>query len=61
MGIAAAYEGLDALLADPNVHILYIATLTRPICSNFAALAAGKAILCESPDLSPTKWIIARP
>ncbi len=49
-GIARAHAGLDALLADPDVDIVYIAT---PHTAHYdavrAALSAGKHVLCEKP------------
>jgi predicted dehydrogenase len=47
---ARAHAGLDALLADPEVAAVYVATpnhLHRPAVE--AAAAAGKPVLCEKP------------
>jgi len=49
-GLAAAYDSLDALLADPSVDVVYISTtndLHKPHA--LAAAAAGKHVLCEKP------------
>lgn len=49
-GIPAAYDTLDALLADPQVQAVYISTtneLHHP--QVLAAAAAGKHVLCEKP------------
>lgn len=49
-GIAAAYDSVDALLADPAVQAVYISTTNelhhRQV---LAAAAAGKHVLCEKP------------
>ncbi len=47
---AAGYADLDALLADPAVEAIYVATpnhLHRPAVE--AAARAGRAVLCEKP------------
>ena len=48
--IPTAYDSLDALLADPKVHAVYIST-TNELHSDqvLAAAAAGKHVLCEKP------------
>lgn len=47
---AVAYDDYDALLADPNVDAVYIATLHPAHLELIvAAAAAGKHILCEKP------------
>ncbi len=49
-GIDRAYEGYDALFADPDIDAVYVATphtLHRP--NAVAAMNAGKAVLCEKP------------
>jgi predicted dehydrogenase len=45
-----AANDLDALLGDPNVHAVYIAT-PHPLheMAAIACLEAGKAVLCEKP------------
>jgi 1,5-anhydro-D-fructose reductase (1,5-anhydro-D-mannitol-forming) len=49
-GIAAAYDSLDALLADPKVHAVYISTTNELHRDQvLAAAAAGKHVLCEKP------------
>ncbi|MBN2069708.1 MAG: Gfo/Idh/MocA family oxidoreductase [Opitutales bacterium] len=47
---ANAYEGLEALLADPQVDVVYIATphITH-VSDSIACLKAGKHVLCEKP------------
>lgn len=47
---AAAYDNVDALLADPNVDAVYIATPVHVHAAQcMAAADAGKHILCEKP------------
>lgn len=49
-GSAEAYGSLDALLADPEVDAVYIATPHPAHASAaLAAIAAGKRVLCEKP------------
>jgi len=49
-GIATAYEGYDALFADPDIDAVYVATPHALHFSNAsAALEAGKHVLCEKP------------
>lgn len=57
-GIAAAYDNYDALLADPNVDCVYIATTPNfhEECIELC-LAAGKHILCEKPLLSTSRRV----
>ena len=49
-GAARAHGSYDALLADPGVDIVYVAT-PHPFHEQnvLAALDAGKAVLCEKP------------
>jgi len=49
-GIPAAYNALDALLADPKVQAVYISTTNELHHAQvLAAAAAGKHVLCEKP------------
>ena len=49
-GIPKVYTDLDAMLADPDIDLIYIAT---PNSLHYgqakAALLAGKNVLCEKP------------
>lgn len=48
--IPTAYDSLDALLADPKVHAVYISTTNELHRDQvLAAAAAGKHVLCEKP------------
>jgi len=48
--IANAHAGIDDLLARTDIDAVYIATATRDHAAHaIAALAAGKAVLCEKP------------
>jgi predicted dehydrogenase len=50
LGIPGCHETYEALLADPRVDAVYVATpaaLHRDHC--LLSLAAGKAVLCEKP------------
>ncbi len=48
--IASAYDSVQALLADPVVHAVYISsTNDRHHAQVLAAAAAGKHVLCEKP------------
>jgi len=50
LGIPHAYASLDALLADPDIDIVYVATPNhRHMPESLLALEAGKAVLCEKP------------
>ncbi|MEM9475993.1 MAG: Gfo/Idh/MocA family oxidoreductase [Pseudomonadota bacterium] len=49
-GISRAHGSYDALLADPSIDIVYVATPNACHKDNIlAALAAGKHVLCEKP------------
>lgn len=49
-GIAKGYGSVDALLADPAVQVVYISsTNDQHLAQALAAIAAGKAVLCEKP------------
>jgi len=49
-GMLHAYEGLDALLADTAVDVVYIATPNACHAGDsIACIRAGKAVLCEKP------------
>ncbi len=59
----AVFDTLDALLADPSVEAVYVATPNhRHRQAVEAALAAGRAVLCEKPmaaDLADVEAIAA--
>jgi predicted dehydrogenase len=62
LGGARAHGGYAALLADPEVQAVYIATL-HPWHKEWAlkAIAAGKHVLCEKPltlNLADTKSVV---
>jgi predicted dehydrogenase len=49
-GVARWYGDYDALLADPNVDVVYVATpQSRHAADTIACLEAGKHVLCEKP------------
>ena len=49
-GIPARYGDVRALLDDPEVDIVYVATPSaRHVDDTIAALDAGKHVLCEKP------------
>jgi len=49
-GISRAYEGYDALCADKDVDLVYVATPHNLHYENMtAALNAGRNVLCEKP------------
>lgn len=49
-GIAGAYDDIDAMARDENIDIIYIGTPhTDHADSALAAIACGKAVLCEKP------------
>lgn len=44
------YEGLEAMLLDPNLDVIYVASPHYRHCDDvLACLRAGKAVLCEKP------------
>ena len=50
LGIKKAYDSFEAMLADPDIHVVHIAT---PNCLHYphakATLEAGKHVVCEKP------------
>ncbi len=49
-GIPQSFDNLDALLADPNVDVIYISTTNeKHKHETLASAKAGKHILCEKP------------
>jgi predicted dehydrogenase len=64
MGLARAYEDVDAMAADPDIDVIHVAS------PNFAhadqvriALAAGKHVVCEKPlalDAKDTADLVTR-
>ena len=56
LGIPQSYGSLDAMLADPNINVVHLATpnyLHYPHAK--AALLAGKHVICEKPLAMNTK------
>jgi predicted dehydrogenase len=56
LGIPQSYGSLDAMLADPNIDVVHLATpnyLHYPHAK--AALLAGKHVICEKPLAMNTK------
>lgn len=52
-GVERAYGSHEALLADPDVDVVYVATLNALHRENvLACLEAGKHVLCEKPMTS---------
>jgi 1,5-anhydro-D-fructose reductase (1,5-anhydro-D-mannitol-forming) len=50
LGIAKAHASVDALLADPEIDIVYISTTNESHAAHTRAAArAGKHVLCEKP------------
>ncbi len=50
LGIPRVYDSFDAMLADPDIDIIHLATpnlLHHPMAK--AALTAGKHVVCEKP------------
>jgi predicted dehydrogenase len=48
--VARWYEGLESLLQDPEVDVVYVATPNhRHLEDCLACIHAGKAVLCEKP------------
>lgn len=49
-GIPRAHDSLDALLADPEIDVVYISTTNEQHkAQTLAAARAGKHVLCEKP------------
>jgi predicted dehydrogenase len=49
-GIPHRHVGYDALAADPDVDVIYVAVPHTGHCeTTLAAIAGGKAVLCEKP------------
>ncbi len=55
--VATAYGSRDALLADPDIDVVYIASPHTSHCPDaLAAIKAGKHVLCEKPmAVTPTE------
>lgn len=50
LGIPAAHESIEALLADPAVDVVYVSTTNEQHAPlTLAAARAGKHVLCEKP------------
>lgn len=62
-GIPRSYDSLEALLADPQIDVVYISTTNeRHKAETLAAVKAGKHVLCEKPlalDLEDAKEMVA--
>jgi predicted dehydrogenase len=62
-GVTRFYTSLDALLNDPDVDAVYVATPNHlHMQDSVACLAAGKAVLCEKPfalNLHQARKIVA--
>ena len=49
-GCAGAYDSYEAVAADPNVELVYVATPHSLHCENsLMSLDAGKHVICEKP------------
>lgn len=49
-GLSRYYDSYETLLADPDIDIVYIATLSNAHYDNIkACLEAGKHVICEKP------------
>lgn len=49
-GLSRYYDSYETLLADPDIEIIYIATLSNAHYDNIkACLEAGKHVICEKP------------
>lgn len=49
-GLSRYYDSYETLLADPDIDIIYIATLSNAHYDNIkACLEAGKHVICEKP------------
>ncbi|PWC03766.1 Gfo/Idh/MocA family protein [Agromyces badenianii] len=50
LGLSAAFESVDELLADPDIDVVHICTPnTTHAAIAMAALEAGKHVICEKP------------
>lgn len=62
-GVIGAYQGLDRLLADRDIDVVYIATPHRCHAPDaLACLRAGKPVLCEKPftlNLAEAEQVVA--
>ena len=62
-GVTKFYASLEALLNDPDVDAIYVATPNHlHMRDSIACLAAGKAVLCEKPfalDLDQARKTVA--
>ncbi len=49
-GVPKSYTGIEPLLNDPEVDVIYVATPnSRHMQDSVACMEAGKAVLCEKP------------
>ena len=64
LGVPRAYGSYDELLADPEVDVVYVATVNsthRDLC--LRSLQAGKPVLCEKPftlDANQAREVVAQ-